>query len=137
MTETEKSSALQELYRDYVNRVETRMTWNEFFNGVEKLFSKTPESVQPQNEEKQEEKQEEENKPVYLLTKVIRFFKKELILSDDELEELCVSTMEIKNTHSEMDEKTFNTKMKSVCEYIANGIIKKAVVDGLTDYLKK
>lgn len=77
------------------------------------------------------------NKDTVLLEKYEYFFGEELVLNDNEFQALLDVAIEIERSHAGMDEETFKAKMTKFCEGITNGMIKKAIVDGLTDYLKK
>lgn len=75
-------------------------------------------------------------KDMVLPEKFEHFFLDELIFEDDELREVVDLTYEIESNHRAMDEDAFKTKMLRLCELIMGGSIKKALIDGFTEYLE-
>jgi len=76
-------------------------------------------------------------KDMVLPEKFEHFFLDELTFKDDELREIVDLTYKIESNHRAMDEETFKTKMLRFCELITNGLIKKALIDYLTEYLER
>ena len=75
-------------------------------------------------------------KDMILPEKFEHFFLDELTFKDDERREAVDLIYQIESNHRAMDEETFKTKMRRFCELITGGSIKKALIDGFTEYLE-
>ncbi len=76
------------------------------------------------------------DKDTVLLEKYENYFREELTFNDDELNEVIDLAVKLERTHQAMDEDMFKAKMTRFCELITNGVVKKALINGFTNYLE-
>ena len=63
------------------------------------------------------------------------YFHQELHCNGDDLQEVIDLFVFLMRSHKMMDEETFKAKMNRFFEFACGGYLKKAMVDGLNEYL--
>lgn len=67
--------------------------------------------------------------------KIKNFFREEFFLNEEDSAEIVKIQHELEQNHTSMDEPTFKAKMNRFYELACGGCLKKAMVDGLNEYL--